>query len=82
MLLPDPELRQAILEKVAARIECHCDFADLAARAEGFSGSDLRMMMKEAVIAALMEDRHRVDPVDIEQGLLRAEERNIIRTGR
>jgi len=37
------------------------------------------MMMKEAVISALMEDRRRVDPVDIEQGLLRVEERNIIR---
>ena len=80
--LPDQAMRQAILEKVAATIECDCDFADLAARTEGFSGSDLRMMMKEAVISALMEDRHRVDPVDIEQGLLRAEERNVIRAGR
>ncbi|WP_243668756.1 ATP-binding protein [Methanoculleus chikugoensis] len=82
--LPDQAMRQAILEKVAATIECDCDFADLAARTEGgFSGSDLRMMMKEAVMSALMEDRHRVDPVDIEQGgLLRAEERNVIRTGR
>ncbi|MDD4567341.1 ATP-dependent zinc metalloprotease FtsH 4 [Methanoculleus chikugoensis] len=80
--LPDQAMRQAILEKVAATIECDCDFADLAARTEGFSGSDLRMMVKEAVMSALMEDRHRVDPADIEQGLLRAEERNVIRTGR
>jgi AAA+ superfamily predicted ATPase len=80
--LPDRTMRQAILEKVAATIECDCDFADLAARTEGFSGSDLRMMMKEAVMSALMEDRHRVDRVDIEQGLLRVEERNVIRTGR
>jgi len=80
--LPDRAMRQAILEKVAATIECDCDFADLAARTEGFSGSDLRMMMKEAVMSALMEDRHRVDRVDIEQGLLRVEERNVIRTGR
>lgn len=77
--LPDQAMRQAILRKIAAAIECDCDFADLAARTEGFSGSDLRMMMKEAVMSALMEDRHRVDPVDIEQGLLRVEERNIIR---
>jgi len=77
--LPDREMRQAILAKVAATIECDCDFSDLAARTEGFSGSDLRMMMKEAVMSALMEDRRRVDPADIEQGLLRVEERNIIR---
>ena len=37
------------------------------------------MMMKEAVISALMEDRRHLDAADIEQGLLRGEERNIIR---
>ncbi|KAF5030860.1 AAA+ lid domain protein [anaerobic digester metagenome] len=77
--LPDQAMRQAIIEKVAATIDCNCDFADLAARTEGFSGSDIRMMMKEAVISALMEDRRRLDPVDIEQGLFRVEERNVIR---
>ena len=77
--LPDQAMRQAIIEKVTATIDCNCDFADLAARTEGFSGSDIRMMMKEAVISALMEDRRRLDPVDIEQGLFRVEERNVIR---
>ena len=77
--LPDQAMRQAIIEKVAATIDCNCDFADLAARTEGFSGSDLRMMMKEAVMSALVEDRRHLDPVDIEQGLIRVEERNIIR---
>jgi AAA+ superfamily predicted ATPase len=77
--LPDQAMRQAILKKIAATVECDCNFADLAARTEGFSGSDLRIMMKEAVMSALMEGRHRVDPVDIEQGLLRVEERNVIR---
>jgi AAA+ superfamily predicted ATPase len=77
--LPDREMRKAILEKIAASIECNCDFADLADRTDGFSGSDLRMMMKEAVISALMEDRRSLDGADIEQGLLRVEERNIIR---
>ncbi|OQC68819.1 MAG: hypothetical protein BWX50_01136 [Euryarchaeota archaeon ADurb.Bin009] len=72
-------MRQAIIEKVTATIDCNCDFADLAARTEGFSGSDIRMMMKEAVISALMGDRRRLDPVDIEQGLFRVEERNVIR---
>ncbi|MGB4050758.1 MAG: ATP-binding protein [Methanoculleus sp.] len=77
--LPDPLMRQAILEKIASGIDCNCDFADLAAQTEGFSGSDLRMMMKEAVISALMESRRHLDTVDIEQGLLRVEERNLIR---
>ena len=77
--LPDQAMRQAIIEKVAATIDCNCDFADLAARTEGFSGSDIRMMMKEAVLSALMEDRRHLGPADIEQGLLRVEERNVIR---
>ncbi len=77
--LPDRDMRRAILEKIAASIECNCDFADLAERTDGFSGSDLRMMMKEAVISALMEGRRHLDAADIEQGLLRVEERNIIR---
>ncbi|MFY9170650.1 MAG: ATP-binding protein [Candidatus Methanoculleus thermohydrogenotrophicum] len=77
--LPDQAMRRAILEKIAATIDCDCDFADLAARTEGFSGSDLRMMIKEAVLSALMEGRHHLNPADIEQGLLRVEERNLIR---
>jgi len=77
--LPDQAMRQAILEKIAAAIDCNCDFAELAAHTEGFSGSDLRMMMKEAVISALMEDRRHLDAADIERGLLRVEERNVIR---
>ncbi|RXE56740.1 AAA family ATPase [Methanoculleus taiwanensis] len=77
--LPDEEMRRQILEKVGSSVDCTCDFSDLAARTEGFSGSDLRMMMKEAIISALMEHRRRIEPVDIEQGLLRVEERNVIR---
>ena len=77
--LPDQAMRQAILEKIAAAIDCNCDFAELAAHTEGFSGSDLRMMMKEAVISALMDDRRHLDAADIERGLLRVEERNVIR---
>ncbi|NLA31349.1 MAG: AAA family ATPase [Methanomicrobiales archaeon] len=77
--LPDITMRQAILEMIAASIDCNSDFADLAAETEGFSGSDLRMMMKEAVISALMDGRRHLDAADIEQGLLRVEERNLIR---
>jgi predicted AAA+ superfamily ATPase len=77
--LPDQAMRQKILEKVTATIDCDCDYADLAARTEGFSGSDIRMMMKEAIISALMNDRHRVNPEDVEEGLIRVEERNVIR---
>lgn len=77
--LPDQEMRREILAKVGSSVDCDCDFSDLAARTEGFSGSDLRMMMKEAIISALMNGRRRIDLADIELGLLRVEERNIIR---
>ncbi|MDN7024948.1 ATP-binding protein [Methanoculleus sp. FWC-SCC1] len=77
--LPDEEMRREILVKVGSAVDCDCDFADIAARTEGFSGSDLRMMMKEAIISALMSGRHRIEPEDVELGLLRVEERNVIR---
>jgi SpoVK/Ycf46/Vps4 family AAA+-type ATPase len=77
--LPDHQMRKEILQKVTATVECVCDFDDLASRTEGFSGADLRIMMKEAIISALMRDQRRINQEDIERGLLRVEERNLIR---
>jgi len=77
--LPDHQMRKEILQKVASSIECTCDFDDLASRTEGFSGADLRIMIKEAIISALMRDQRRINQEDIERGLLRVEERNLIR---
>ncbi|MDI9633879.1 MAG: ATP-binding protein [Methanolinea sp.] len=78
--LPDREMRLSILGKIAAGLPVRVDFADLADRTEGFSGADLRIMVKEALLSALMEKREEILPADIERGIAVVESRNAIRS--
>jgi SpoVK/Ycf46/Vps4 family AAA+-type ATPase len=78
--LPDSEMRQQILKTVTASIECRCDFGALAAATEGFSGADLRIMVKEALLSALMEQRTYITDQDIERGILLIGSRGAMRT--
>ena len=48
--LPNEEMREQILMKVTASVGCDCDFRYLAAQTDGLSGSDLRMLVKEATL--------------------------------
>jgi AAA+ superfamily predicted ATPase len=78
--LPDTEMRFQIMKAVAASIDCRCDFEALAAATEGFSGADLRIMVKEALLSALMEGRDFITDRDIEQGILLIGIRGAVRT--
>lgn len=55
--LPDKAMRQEILTKILASIEGEIDAADIARRTDGHSGSDLRLLLREAVLNALTEER-------------------------
>jgi SpoVK/Ycf46/Vps4 family AAA+-type ATPase len=77
--LPDREMRQKILEKIVASLSCACDLAALAERTEGFSGADLRIVVKEALLSALMENRETITPPDLEQGIAVVMSRDTIR---
>ncbi len=55
--LPDGEMRRKILDKVLSRIDADVDTRELAELTEGYSGSDLRLVIREAVLNALLEDR-------------------------
>jgi AAA+ superfamily predicted ATPase len=77
--LPDEAMRAAILATLVRSLDCDCDFPGVATRTEGFSGADLKMMLKEAVLNALMDGRRAVSQNDIECGLLTVENRNLIR---
>jgi SpoVK/Ycf46/Vps4 family AAA+-type ATPase len=77
--LPDEPMRAAILATIVRSLDCHCDIPGVAARTEGFSGADLKMMLKEAVLNALMDGRRTISQTDIECGLLTVENRNLIR---
>jgi len=63
--LPDGEMRRKILDKVLARIDADVDTRELAELTEGYSGSDLRLVIREAVLNALLEDRRHLVQDDL-----------------
>jgi AAA+ superfamily predicted ATPase len=67
--LPNEEMREEILKKVTASVGCDCDFRYLAAQTDGLSGSDIRMVVKEATLAAIIGDRRTLSQSDIEKGI-------------
>jgi SpoVK/Ycf46/Vps4 family AAA+-type ATPase len=77
--LPDEPMRAAILSSIGRSLDCDCDITGFAARTDGFSGADLKMMLKEAVLNALMDGRRTISQTDIECGLLTVGNRNLIR---
>ena len=62
---PDPEMRQRILEKVLQRMDAEVDPQELARLTEGYTGSDLRLVVREAVLHALLQDRKKLDQKDL-----------------
>lgn len=77
--LPDEDMRKKILQKVTASLGCDIDYQMLASKTEGFSGSDIRMMIKEAVLSALMDNRRSLSPEDVRKGILMVKNRDAIR---
>ncbi|OPY41341.1 MAG: VCP-like ATPase [Methanoregulaceae archaeon PtaU1.Bin222] len=77
--LPDRLMRLAILEKVSSGMKHSCDLPGLADLTEGFSGADLRIMIKEALLSSLMDTRDTISPADIERGIAVVQNRNTIR---
>lgn len=63
--LPDQEMRQKILEIVLGEIEGKLNSGEIASLTEGYSGSDLRMVVREAVLNALMTDRTKLNQEDL-----------------
>lgn len=63
--LPDEEMRRMILDKVLSRIDAEVDTAELATMTDGYSGSDLRLVIREAVLNALLEDRRSLGQEDL-----------------
>jgi AAA+ superfamily predicted ATPase len=77
--LPDEKMRREILKKVTSTLHCAIDYEALAKKTEGFSGSDLRMMIKEAILSALMDKRQEIQQADIEKGVTMVRNREAIR---
>lgn len=77
--LPDEEMRREILQKIMVSIDCHCDHREIASETEGFSGADLRLIVKEALLSAMMDHRSAIDRSDIEKGIMMVKNREAIR---
>jgi AAA+ superfamily predicted ATPase len=77
--LPDEKMRAGILRKITASIPCRFDYTELAQETEGFSGADIRLMVKEALLSALMDHRTDIDRKDIDKGIMMVKNRDAIR---
>jgi SpoVK/Ycf46/Vps4 family AAA+-type ATPase len=62
-------MRRMILDKVLSPIDVQADTAKLAEMTEGYSGSDLRLVIREAVLNALLEDRRKLHQQDLERSV-------------
>ncbi len=63
--LPDQEMRQEILNIIVSEIEGQFDTEEIAAITKGYSGSDLKLIIRESVLNALMTDRMTLNQDDL-----------------
>ncbi len=67
--LPDKDMRKRILDIVLRNIEGNFDTDEIADRTEGYSGSDLRLIAREAVLNALITERTVLSQQDLLGGI-------------
>ena len=77
--MPNEEMRREIIKSVTSSMSCTCDYQEMAALTEGFSGADIRMMVKEALLSALMDKREAIVGKDLEKGIRMVRNRDAIR---
>ena len=63
--LPDARMRKDILDIILSKVDGDFDAQEIALLADGFTGSDLRMVVREAVLHALTEDRMAITQSDL-----------------
>ncbi|HJJ36376.1 MAG TPA: ATP-binding protein [Methanocorpusculum sp.] len=79
--MPDQNMREEILVHVASDIPCALPFGAVAKMTDGFSGADLRMMLTEAIVSALLEGRQELSKADIDAGIALVHRRTSVRSG-
>ncbi len=74
---PDQEMRADILRVITREMEiADFDPDTVAAKTEGLTGSDLRLVLREAVLQALTEERRRLTQADVLDAVADFEERD------
>ncbi len=66
--LPDDDTRYKILSHLLGGFECTCDIQRIVDETDGFSGADLKMVVREAILNALMDNRHNLTENDLFRG--------------
>ena len=79
--LPDEEMRRSILGRITGPLPWDGDTGELARRTGGFSGADLRVLVKEALLSSLIRGSDRIAAEDIERGYALVLNRNVLRGG-
>jgi SpoVK/Ycf46/Vps4 family AAA+-type ATPase len=67
--LPDAGMRKEIFEKILARVKGTFDTQKLANMTDQCTGSDLRLILREAVLKALFEERTELSQDDLEEAV-------------
>jgi SpoVK/Ycf46/Vps4 family AAA+-type ATPase len=78
--LPDQEMRKRILDIITKSIPGKFDNSEIAALTEGYSGSDLRMVIRESVLTALIEERTELTQEDMLNAVDAFNERTVMKT--
>ncbi|MFP4655146.1 MAG: ATP-binding protein [Methanohalobium sp.] len=78
--LPDPGMRKMILDRVTSDIDGDVDTGEIARITEGYAGSDLRMVVREGVLSALMEDRKSLTQEDLKKAVENFNQREIVKS--
>ncbi|MFB6095098.1 MAG: ATP-binding protein [Halodesulfurarchaeum sp.] len=77
---PDEPMRADILRLITGELDIDgFDPEELAAETEGLTGSDLRLVLREAVLEALVEDRTTLSQEDLLDAITEFEERDHLR---
>lgn len=76
--LPDLEMRRRILEKILQKMDAVVDLQEVAERTPGYTGSDLRLVVREAVLNALLTERMSLDQDDLLRAVEECNRRGIL----
>jgi SpoVK/Ycf46/Vps4 family AAA+-type ATPase len=62
---PGPELRERILNIILSKVKGDFDLREIAHKTEGFTGADLRLVVREAVLKSLLDGRRYITQLDL-----------------
>lgn len=78
--LPDRDMRKKILDIVLRDIQGSFETEEIAAKTEGYSGSDLRLIVREAVLNGLITERTVLNQQDLLRGITEFNKRIPLKT--